>query len=327
MYTYKGAKYSLEIDGSRAGVILDGCTVAELDIATGVDTLDENYETADDADTCLPVLESVKEDGHTVTFRWTSKSNLWEEKIYTLVCDPLRFKYSVTVKGKGKVDGVLYFSGCSADGNRLSGYEFQDGFTPCLSLFNEEDYRFRAMLGCHRWSVLMVPPMFCYAFRTEGLKRQLGIGLVAEKGEHNFQSFDFNSHGGIWFSTDQHGHTEVDGEWTAPFIIGFGAEDEYDVCEKYSKYYYTSGIARPRKKEIPPKFWYGPMACGWIEQFARADVPGGALGRSCERVYRDYLDRLHAGGLYPRCLIIDDKWQSEYAVDAADPEKLSLIHI
>ena len=146
MYTYKGAKYSLEIDGSRAGVILDGCTVAELDIATGVDTLDENYETADDADTCLPVLESVKEDGHTVTFRWTSKSNLWEEKIYTLVCDPLRFKYSVTVKGKGKVDGVLYFSGCSADGNRLSGYEFQDGFTPCLSLFNEEDYRFRAML-------------------------------------------------------------------------------------------------------------------------------------------------------------------------------------
>ena len=50
MYTYKGAKYSLEIDGSRAGVILDGCTVAELDIATGVDTLDENYETADDAD-------------------------------------------------------------------------------------------------------------------------------------------------------------------------------------------------------------------------------------------------------------------------------------
>ena len=122
MYTYKGAKYSLEIDGSRAGVILDGCTVAELDIATGVDTLDENYETADDADTCLPVLESVKEDGHTVTFRWTSKSNLWEEKIYTLVCDPLRFKYSVTVKGKGKVDGVLYFSGCSADGNRLSGY-------------------------------------------------------------------------------------------------------------------------------------------------------------------------------------------------------------
>ena len=224
MYTYKGAKYSLEIDGSRAGVILDGCTVAELDIATGVDTLDENYETADDADTCLPVLESVKEDGHTVTFRWTSKSNLWEEKIYTLVCDPLRFKYSVTVEGKGKVDGVLYFSGCSADGNRLSGYEFQDGFTPCLSLFNEEDYHFRAMLGCHRWSVLMVPPMFCYAFRTEGLKRQLGIGLVAEKGEHNFQSFDFNSHGGIWFSTDQHGHTEVDGEWTAPFIIGFGAE-------------------------------------------------------------------------------------------------------
>ena len=63
------------------------------------------------------------------------------------------------------------------------------------------------------------------------------------------------------------------------------------------------------------------MACGWIEQFARADVPGGALGRSCERVYRDYLDRLHAGGLYPRCLIIDDKWQSEYAVDVADPEK------
>lgn len=321
MYTYKSAKYALEINEHRVGMIIDGCTVAEFDMGTAVNTLNDNFEPVNDADEGLPVLKNVKEEGFTKTFTWTAKSNLWDEKVYTLVCDPLRFKYTVTVKGNGKVDGVEYFKGPKADGARLSEYEFQDGFNPTLSLFDKEDYYFKASLGCHRWSCLMVPPMFCYAFRTEGLARRLGIGLVAEKGEHNFQCFDFKCQGGIWFTTDQHGHTEVNGEWTAPAIIGYAAEDEFDACEKYSKYYYTSGIAEPRKKAVPPKFWYGPMACGWIEQFARDDVPYGAMGRSRESVYRDYLDRLHKAGLYPRCLIIDDKWQSEYAVDVADPEK------
>ena len=320
MFTYKAAKYSLEVRDHRVSVIIDGCAFAELDMSSAVNSLDANFEPVADHDSFPPVFESVKEDGHITTFTWKTKSNLWEEKTYKLVCDPMRFTYSVAVKGKGKVDGVQYFIGTSKDGYRRSGYEFQDGFTPCLSLYNNEDFYFKASVGCHRWSVLMVPPMFCYAFRAEGISRRLGLGLVAEKGEHNFQSFDYKVHGGFWLETDQHGHTEVDGEWEAPRIIGYGAEDEFDVCKKYSKYYFSSGIAQMRDNAVPPKFWHGPMACGWIEQGARGDLGNGMLG-ACEQLYREYLDRLHNAGLYPRCLIIDDKWQTKYATDYVDTNK------
>lgn len=324
MYTVNAAKYSLEITENHISVIIDGVAFAVLNVSSGVNSLDENYEPVADFDEKVPALVSVTEDGAEKTFVWKTKSNLWDEKTYTLICDPLRFRYFVSVKGSGKVDSVNYFNGAVGEKAENSYYEFQDGFFPCVSYYNKEDYYFKASVGCHRWGVFMIPPMFCYAFRCEGLSRRLGLGLVAERGEHNFHSFDYNTFGGTFnLSVEQHGHTNVCGQWTAPSIIGYGAEDEFDVCRKYSEYYVTCGIAKPRKAHIPPKFWHGPMACGWIEQFARDDVPYSAVDRSREPLYREYLDRLHKAGLYPRCLIIDDKWQKEYATDFVDTEKWS----
>ena len=276
-----------------------------------------------DIDSEIPVLSDVRENGFKTTFTWTTKSNLWAKKTYTLVCDPLRFTYYVSVKGKGKVDSVNYFNGSAVDGAHPSYYEFQEGFNPCKPSDYKDDYYFKAGVGCKRIPTYMAPPMFCYSFRCEGLLRRLGIGLVAERGEHNFHAFDYNVGGGFWFTTFQHGHTNVDGEWCAPYIIGYSAENEFDTCKKYSEYYYTSGIAKARNPQIFPKFWYGPMACGWIEQFGRSDLGGGALDRSNERLYREYLQKMNKAGLYPRCLIIDDKWQSQYATDVADPAKWS----
>jgi len=311
------AQYSLDIHGHRVSVIIDGCPFAQLDMRTAVNGLDDAYQTMADVDSMEPELISATEKDHITTLTWKSKSNLWEEKTYTLICDPLRFQYKVTVKGKGRVDSVAYFYG----NGEKSEYEFQDGFTPCLSYYNQEDYHFKAMVGCHRWSVLMVPPMFAYAFRCEGIARQLGLGLVAKKGQHNFHAFDYKAENGFWLETDQHGHTELEDEWTAPAIIGYAAEEEYRAMEKYAQYYFSSGIAEPRKKQDIPRFWYGPIACGWIEQFARKDYENAPAFRCCEPLYREYLDRLHVGGLDPKILIIDDKWQTEYATDVADKER------
>ncbi len=330
MYTVKKLAYELEIDGGVINVILDGCTVAGLDVRSGVNQTGDDLRPIRDEEPDIPTLVSAETVNGNPFFTWKNKSSLWEEKTYTLECTPLRFIYKVSVKGKGKVDGIDYFTGNAAEGDHGSEYEFQWGFNPCISWYNEEDYYFKASQKCYRWSVLMVPPMFCYAFRCEGLARQLGLGLVAERGEHNFNSFTYNPiQGGGWhttfcLSTDQDGHTEVDGEWTAPYIVGYGGDDEFDVMKKYSEYYFASGIAKVKKQEIPPKFWHGPIACGWIEQFARSyDLHIGAMDLACEKVYEDYLERLHNAGLYPRCLIIDDKWQTNYAIDIANPDKFA----
>lgn len=330
MYNVKKLAYELEIDGGIINVILDGCTVAGLDVRSGVNQTGDDLKPILDEEPDIPVLVSAETVNGNPFFTWKNKSSLWEEKTYTLECTPLRFIYKVSVKGKGRVDGIDYFTGNAAEGDHGSEYEFQWGFNPCLSWYNEEDYYFKASQKCYRWSVLMVPPMFCYAFRCEGLARQLGLGLVAERGEHNFNSFTYNPiQGGGWhttfcLSTDQDGHTAVDGEWTAPYIVGYGGDDEFDVMKKYSEYYFASGIAKVKKQEIPPKFWHGPIACGWIEQFARSyDLHVSALDLSCEKVYEDYVERLHNAGLYPRCLIIDDKWQTHYARDIVNPNKFA----
>lgn len=340
MYNIKRLTYELEIEDNKIGIILDGCTVARLDVRSAVRKTEETvlesgdkrgsvaYVSVRDDEPDIPRLVSYETKNGNPYFVWKNKSSLWEEKTYTLECTPLRFIYKVSVRGHGRVDGIDYFTGNSADRSHGSDYEFQWGFNPCISWYNSEDYYFKSSERCYRWSVLMVPPMFCYAFRCEGLSKRLALGLAAERGEHNFNSFTYEpvSNGGygstFYLSTDQYGHTEVDGEWTAPHIIGYGADDEFEAMRKYSEYYFASGIAKTKKREIPPKFWHGPIACGWIEQFARYyDTKVSPVDLAREDIYEEYVKRMHEAGLYPRCLIIDDKWQKNYAVDIADPEK------
>ena len=113
---------------------------------------------------------------------------------------------------------------------------------------------------------------------SPALSRQLALGLVAECGEHNFNAFDYLPRQSGWQSrfslmTDQYGHTAVDGTWEAPYIVGYGAVDEFDAMKKYAKYYFHTGIAETKKAAVPPKFWHGPVACGWIQQFSDNGLP------------------------------------------------------
>ncbi len=309
----KGASYDLCVKGHIVEVILCGTSFVSLDIRTAVNGTNDDYTTAVDAEETVPTLASVEEKKGEVVFTWTNKSALWEKE-YRMVCTYTRFRYYVKVKGHGRVDSVNYFSGNMAQKNCGSGYEFSEGFNPCKPYDMAQDYYFRASLPCYRPSIYMCPPMFCYAFRCEGIGERLALGLVAERGEHNFHSFNYNHRWGFYLSTDQDGHTAVDGEWTAPYIIGYSAPDEFAAMQKYSEYYFASGIAKPRSGERVPRFWHGPLACGWIEQ---GGWPGGCTEELYERMHR----RLKENDLHPTAVIIDDKWMSHYATDIADPEK------
>lgn len=327
-YTVNGALYRLSIQGHLIEVYLENNRYACLDVRCAVPkTADDDEGAILDREPQLPTLVSAGESAGKAVFVWENTSSLWK-KIYTLTCDRLRFEFSLTLQGTGRVDEVLYFNG-DMDANWGSKYDFQEGFNPCLSWYNEEDYTFKASMNCHRWSVLMAPPMFCYVFRQRGLDRRLGLGLVAERGEHNFHSFDYRNHRGDGFhtgfllATDQRGHVTVDGEWTAPRIIGFSGDDQWDVLKQYSDYYFTKGIAKMPEARTVPRFWHGPFVCGWIEQqaLAAADPDRKDTEMARQDVYEALVEKIHCRQLRPTALIVDDKWQSQYATDVADPEK------
>lgn len=328
-YTVGAAMYSLHIAGHKIAVSIDNNLFATLDVRCSVPkTTDDDTGAVPDPEPNLPALTDVREETGKAVFVWKNESALWQ-KTYTLTCDWLRFRFDLTLGGQGRVDEIWYFSGNT--GSRWgSSYEFQECFTPSISWYNEEDYTFKASMDCHRWSVLMVPPMFCYAFRCENMTRRLGLGLVAERGEHNFHSFDYRTapigafQTGFALVTDQHGHAAVNGEWTAPAIIGCSGDDQWDVLKQYTDYYFASGIAVPKPRTQVPRFWHGPLVCGWIEQNARSvyeepHTPSPDL--ACQAMYETMMEELKHHKLHPSAVIIDDKWQAHYATDEADPGK------
>ncbi|MBO7403961.1 MAG: hypothetical protein J6V24_03275, partial [Clostridia bacterium] len=144
MSAIENLTYSLSVGEHSVGVILDGCEVARLDVRSAVHGMNDAFETIRDEEPDLPTLIETREEGSSRIFVWRGKSSLWEEKTYTLRADPLRFTYHVAVKGRGRVDGVEYFSGNAADPSHGSAYEFQYGFNPCESWYNKEDYYFKA---------------------------------------------------------------------------------------------------------------------------------------------------------------------------------------
>lgn len=315
----KGASYDLRICGHVIDVVINGIAFASLDIRTAVNRTEDDLSVTQDAEKCIPELKRMEKKPGEALFVWSGKSSLWDKE-YTLSCSYNRFCFYVKVKGSGNVDSVNYFSGNMAEPGCGSGYEFSEGFYPSIPYNTVENYTFRSSCECHRPSILMAPPMFCYVFRCEGIGNRLALGLVAERGEHNFHSFDYNiavlhnRRAGFYLTTDQDGHTRVDGEWTAPYIIGYSATDVDNALRKYSDYYYASGIAKPRKNIAIPRFWHGPLACGWIEQ-------GEKPSNCTENLYERLIETLRKNDLHPTAIIIDDKWMTHYATFEADQSK------
>lgn len=322
------AAMDLSIRGSRVEVRVGGAVFAELDMASRAPVWDAESGSVLPDEGYGISAPTVTSEGDCVTFTWTESSSLWEKKEYILRCTPLRAVYSIRLHGHGAVEEVQYFSGSGQGEDDGSSYQFSHGFFPGNEWHGHEPYTFSAGNPFHRQNVLMVPPMFCYSFFCEDAAGALAMALAARPGEHNFLNFDYRTEMRGWrgvfhLATDQHGHTHVDGVWETPEILLYGARDEKDACRAYVSYYFSTGYARRRMNRATPRFWHGPILCGWIEQMALAheDPNREPPDFADEATYRTLVQQVLANDLHPRLLIVDDKWQKNYATDEVDTDK------
>ncbi len=316
-YIVKTDAYQIAADESRIDFIIAGEALAGLCPASAVNTCGEGDATNADIDSAALTLTVTEENGLPV-FIWTAASNLWEKKEYIVRCFDEHFEYSIRLTGKGAVDTVNYFSGDLTAHNSGSAYEFDTGFTPIVTVTGQKQCTFSAMDdNMNEFSYLMIPPMFVYSFTAVGVQPKIAFGLAADKGEHNFTQFNYKTkYDGLvrrfWFWTDQSGHVTVDGTWETPRILCYPADSDMDSLKFYADYYYSKGIAKMKNPSEPkPRWWYGPMACGWIEQDAYNRQYGDAWG-ACEKIYTHFVDDMEKANLHPKLLIIDDKWQQTY---------------
>jgi len=312
LYRVDGNEYSAEISREMINVFICGESVARLVPRTALDmTNDDNETFKTDIDSEDISFDKICD--NPVTFEWKTRSSLWDEKVYTVFCYNDRVEYSVTVRGTGRVDSVKYFMYNKDLGfkiKEISGqHEFHEGFFPNI-FENGNDGTYPTDSAYTSLSLLTVPPMFVHSYKTMGISKILSFGVVAELGEHNFNKFDYYPE--MYFITNQDGHAYVEGTWTAPKIIIQVADSYYHAIEKYSNYYFESGICKRSGKKETPRFWYGPIACGWHEQIACMTKERGLFECCCEEVYTNMMSKHNSRNIYPKIQIIDDKWMKEY---------------
>lgn len=328
-YIVKTDTYQIAMSDECIDFIIAGEVLAGLRPVSSVNTCGDEDATNNDAENIGITLSAGDENG-VPTYIWTSSSTLWEKKEYIIRCYESHFEYSIRLTGKGDVDTVNYFSGNLSEGKRGSMYEFDQGFTPIVTVTGTKQCYFSAMEDMQEFSYLMVPPMFVYSFTTPGVAEKMVFGLVADKGEHNFTEFNYKTEYDrfrrrFWFWTDQSGHVTVDGTWETPRVICYTAESDMAALKVYSDYYYTNGIAKQKDPtEKKHRSWYGPIACGWIEQLAYGNEHKLNIGQpdlAREDVYKNFLSLLKKRNLSPTLMIIDDKWQTKYGTAVPNKEK------
>ena len=317
------AGYTAEISKEYIDLILAGERVARLDPFSSVTALKDGESVADVRGEASFSVEYGKTE---TVFKWEHASSVWNKVCFTLAAGELRLRYSVTVQGNGAVDSVEYFKG-----EWGSAYDFDRGFTPIPTVDGASQCEFSAQKSFNEFSYLTIPPLFVYVFDVCGINKKLAFSLAAPRGEHNFTYFAYNTvtHGGqkgFYFTTDQCGHTKVDGEWTSPEILIYGADSRDEALKDYANYYFAKGIADVKPASKRPRFWYGPIACGWTEQAAYPDsrgIPYSQQGMAKQELYDHFNGELKKRDLHPTLMIIDDKWQTAYGDPYADTSKWS----
>ena len=343
-YLYSGDKYTAEVSAEHILIRQDGRKLVRLLPTTAVGTVtkvpeDEVVEVAHDKWEGFddPHFVCRDDDAEKVTsfapladgvYRWTTRSANWEKE-YILECDADGFSYSVSITGEGSVGRVDYFGGVADEASYGSDYYFCEWFYPCPGCGPEAPVRASSALANRTFYELLIPPCHVYSFRTEEVPGRFGLGLIAKEGEYNFIHYDYrkmsaSGRSGFCLSVDLEGHTKVSGTFTLPKIRAFFGDDDLDIVRRYSAYHFASGLCRPHSDAPRPRWWYGPIVCGWNEQGALAKEPGetrSQQGMASQDVYMRIADTIAAHNIRPTMLIIDDKWQRSYGDCVPDPER------
>lgn len=269
-------------------------------------------------------------------------SSRWSRRATVMDCYEDRIEIGVVVHGDGQVLSV----------HLLGGWRPPSGFLPSGSslrtvLSPNPDHPRRIARpanepatigvvgdggepGVGRW--LFAPAPWCYAVTrepAEGRDDELpdgewaGIGLAAPIQEQTFTSLHYTGGtDGFSLRLDYEGHTRVAGEFRTPtVVVGFGASDGYDALRRHRELLVTRGLV-PVRDTPPPAHWRQPIFCGWGAQCHLAKVTGRrAQDLATQANYDDFLATLAGHGVVPGTIVVDDKWQTEYATCRPDPAK------
>lgn len=251
------------------------------------------------------------------------ESTLWgkKEAIFDLFDDHI--EYRLQIEGENvRLQEVCYFKSGSLNQTACTHFyapRFDWSCGKVIKGIDEHD-----ILSCQQW---LSPPPFCFVFKND--KESFPFGIMAEKGQNNFISYEYLGKSDKMFRLNYEGHTVVDSVFTSP-VMYFGKacnEDNEAISDYIRQLSKLQCIPEIKDKEIP-RWWYEPIFCGWgaMRYDYRSDHDGHENGNFinvtdyCTQTrYNHYMKTLENNGVNPGTVIIDMGWAQNAAL--ADPDK------
>ncbi|MFI6262510.1 hypothetical protein [Micromonospora sp. NPDC051006] len=312
----------------------DGGSWGRLRLLSSVHALDGPDETIR--------VEAIAHERHDdlVRLTITCTSTRWSGRTQVVEFHPNQITFAATVHGHGRITTVHLLGGARLPQGMLpSGAAHQTVFSP------NPDHPWRiarpaaepAVIsangeggepGVGRW--LFTPAPTCFGLSRQPVDDErhlpagpwLMVGLAARR--RTFVEFGYDpTPGGFSLRCEYQGHTTVDGTFTTPTVLLlFGAADPYEGLSRYRAELVARGLAAPATGRPLADHWRQPIFCGWGAQCALAGENGSpAPEMSRQELYEDLLDMLARNGVVPGTIVIDDKWQAQYATCRSDPLK------
>jgi hypothetical protein len=322
--------YQVECPKDRPFLVLKtaaGEYIAMLFVGASVHTL-----TGRDDTTKLGAWELSEPQYGVVTLSIEAESSVWASKTFVFDLFDNRIEYHVRVFGDTEaITEVTLLGGYMSAVPRWgagffwSGQDFNQGFNPEPTC--EENWYFPPdggsvidLLGVPipgRDSWFFTPPPFCYVVQIPG-ERWMGIGVQATPGEHQFTEYRYHgAQKSFYLSLSYEGQTRA-ANFESP-TIGFDfAPDPYAALRIHAEH----NAIPHRQPQNTAKWWTEPIFCGWGAQCYLSAVAGGrAPDFARQEHYEHFMRVLEENGVAPGIVVLDDKWQTTYGDNHADPNK------
>ena len=303
--------YAIDFEERSFEIRVGGLRWFSLPISSAVDTKDT-------PDQDMDVMNySVEETEDGVTAVWRTSSNLWYEKIYTVTADDSGFYYNIKVKGNGRIRQIRYFT----DAERMPKYEVAGYLLPVAAHKNRQDCTYNMFEENEINLNYFAPSPYVYPFFVEDEEGWFGLGLVSKPGQYNYDRFVLKRQ--LQLELPLYNRTVVDGEWEAHGIWGGYGKDALDIIAAYSEWHYANAYCKRHSDyKESPRWWRGPIFCGWGEQqtlSAGTDILAKEF--ATQKEYEKMYETLRERQLKPSFVIIDAKWQETFGNNVADKNK------
>jgi hypothetical protein len=319
--------YDLTIERTLAVLSSPGGTrVASLRLLAALDTIDGPDET-------LAADVRVEDDGTVVVER---RSTVWEQATVTLVPHDECVEVRTRVSGRGRLTDAHLLAGRSLipggpTGFLPSGSRFRNRFSPSPGYTAPIASAGNAVAigvtgdgepGRAHW--FFTPAPLFLAFDTDDDDGWLGLGVSAPVAELKFVRLAYRpADDGFSLVLDYEGHTEVDGEFSAPTVLlSPSLPDPYAGLARHRDDLVKRGAAPAPLARERRAWWSEPIFCGWGAQCALASRTGRrAQELATESNYDAFLEHLERQDVVPGTIVIDDKWQDAYGTCRPDDSK------